>query len=43
MGSVIGCFLLACYVVVRDRDGVETLIASEVTNWSYTDRNAIFT
>lgn len=33
------------YVVVRDRDGVEalipneTLITSEVTNWSYTDRH----
>jgi small-conductance mechanosensitive channel len=37
--------LQARYVVVRDRDGVETLIpnenliTSEVTNWSYTDRN----
>ena len=37
--------LHARYVVVRDRDGVETLIpnenliTSEVTNWSYTDRN----
>jgi len=36
--------LHARYVVVRDRDGVETLIpnenliTSEVTNWSYTDR-----
>jgi small-conductance mechanosensitive channel len=37
--------LHARYVVVRDRDGVETLIpnenliTTEVTNWSYTDRN----
>lgn len=37
--------LHARYVVVRDRDGVETLIpnenliTSEVTNWSYSDRN----
>lgn len=37
--------LHARYVVVRDRDGVETLIpnenliTSEVTNWSYTDRH----
>ena len=37
--------LHARYVVVRDRDGVEALIpnenliTSEVTNWSYTDRN----
>ena len=37
--------LHARYVVVRDRDGVETLIpnenliTSEVTNWSYTDRS----
>jgi len=37
--------LRARYVVVRDRDGVETLIpnenliTSEVTNWSYSDRN----
>lgn len=36
--------LHARYVVVKDRDGVETLIpnenliTSEVTNWSYTDR-----
>jgi small-conductance mechanosensitive channel len=36
--------LRARYVVVRDRDGVETLIpnenliTSEVTNWSFTDR-----
>lgn len=36
--------LHARYIVVRDRDGVETLIpnenliTSEVTNWSYTDR-----
>ena len=36
--------LRARYVVVRDRDGVETLIpnenlvTSEVTNWSYSDR-----
>ncbi len=36
--------LQARYVVVRDRDGVETLIpnenliTSEVTNWSYSDR-----
>jgi len=36
--------LNARYVVVRDRDGVETLIpnenliTSEVTNWSYSDR-----
>jgi small-conductance mechanosensitive channel len=37
--------LHARYVVVRDRDGVETLIpnenliTTEVINWSYTDRN----
>lgn len=37
--------LRARYVVVRDRDGVErlipneTLITTEVINWSYTDRN----
>ncbi len=37
--------LHARYVVVRDRDGVETLIpnenliTSEVTNWSYSDRH----
>lgn len=37
--------LHARYVVVRDRDGVETLIpnenliTSEVTNWSYTDKS----
>lgn len=37
--------LHARYVVVRDRDGVETLIpnenliTSEVTNWSYSDRS----
>lgn len=37
--------LHARYIVVRDRDGVETLIpnenliTSEVTNWSYTDRH----
>jgi len=37
--------LNARYVVVRDRDGVETLIpnenliTSEVTNWSYSDRS----
>ena len=37
--------LHARYVVIRDRDGVETLIpnenliTSEVTNWSYSDRN----
>ncbi len=37
--------LHARYVVVRDRDGVETLIpnenliTTEVTNWSYSDRN----
>lgn len=37
--------LHARYVVVKDRDGVERLIpneniiTSEVTNWSYTDRN----
>jgi small-conductance mechanosensitive channel len=37
--------LHARYIVVRDRDGVETLIpnenliTSEVTNWSYSDRN----
>jgi len=37
--------LRARYIVVRDRDGVETLIpnenliTSEVTNWSYTDRH----
>jgi small-conductance mechanosensitive channel len=37
--------LRARYVVVRDRDGVErlipneTLITSEVINWSYSDRN----
>jgi small-conductance mechanosensitive channel len=37
--------LKARYVVVKDRDGVERLIpneniiTSEVTNWSYTDRN----
>lgn len=37
--------LRARYIVVRDRDGVDTLIpneniiTSEVINWSYTDRN----
>jgi small-conductance mechanosensitive channel len=37
--------LHARYIVVRDRDGVETLIpnetliTSEVTNWSFTDRH----
>lgn len=37
--------LRARYIVVRDRDGVETLIpnenlvTSEVVNWSYSDRN----
>ncbi|WP_197722084.1 mechanosensitive ion channel family protein [Sulfuriflexus mobilis] len=37
--------LHARYIVVRDRDGVETLIpnenliTSEVTNWSYTDKH----
>lgn len=37
--------LRARYIVVRDRDGVETLIpnenliTSEVTNWSYTDKS----